>query len=78
MGPSVMGQEARWTGGACTHRRRHTQTHTQTHTHTHTHAPPGARVQQAKVQSGGLGTEEAARWAMLAWGSTSRMECRLV
>ena len=72
MGPSVMGQEARWTGGACTHRRRHTQTHT------HTHAPPGARVQQAKVQSGGLGTEEAARWAMLAWGSTSRMECRLV
>ena len=72
MGPSVMGQEARWTGGACTHRRRHTQTHT------YTHAPPGARVQQAKVQSGGLGTEEAARWAMLAWGSTSRMECRLV
>lgn len=68
MGPSVMGQEARWTGGAHTHRRRHT----------HTHAPPGARVQQAKVQSGGLGTEEAARWATLARGSTSRMECRLV
>ena len=28
MGPSVMGQEARWTGGAHTHRRTHTHTHT--------------------------------------------------
>ena len=63
----------------------HTQTQTQTQTDrqtdTHTHTPPhppGTRVQQAEVQSGGLGTGEAARWATLAWGSTSRMECRLV
>ena len=28
MGPSVMGQEASWTGGAHTHRPRHIHTHT--------------------------------------------------